>query len=134
MCLLRQNPSPFSHSPHSGPVVESETRWVLLWPQCVLSLSSHPCSCSKGAQPSAPLVCGEIEFLLAYSLASFALSKHLCLDMSTSTWAHLGLLGWLETPVEKAVAPHSSVLAWKIPGTEEPGRLQSMGSLRVGHN
>ena len=34
----------------------------------------------------------------------------------------------------KAMAPHSSTLAWKIPWTEEPGRLQSMGSLRVGHN
>ena len=35
---------------------------------------------------------------------------------------------------EKAMAPHSSTLAWKIPWTEEPGRLQSMGSLRVEHN
>ena len=35
---------------------------------------------------------------------------------------------------EKAMAPHSSSLAWKIPWTEEPGRLQSMGSLRVGHD
>ena len=35
---------------------------------------------------------------------------------------------------EKAMAPHSSTLAWKIPWTEDPGRLQSMGSLRVGHN
>ena len=35
---------------------------------------------------------------------------------------------------EKAMAPHSSSLAWKIPWTEEPGRLQSMGSWRVGHN
>ena len=35
---------------------------------------------------------------------------------------------------EKAMAPHSSTLAWKIPWTEEPVRLQSMGSLRVGHN
>ena len=33
---------------------------------------------------------------------------------------------------EKAMAPHSSTLAWKVPWTEEPGRLQSMGSLRVG--
>ena len=32
------------------------------------------------------------------------------------------------------MAPHSSTLAWKIPGTEEPGRLQSRGSLRVGHD
>ena len=36
--------------------------------------------------------------------------------------------------MEKAMAPHSSTLAWKITWTEEPGRLQSMGSLGVGHN
>jgi len=36
--------------------------------------------------------------------------------------------------VEKAMASHSSTLAWKIPWTEEPGGLQSMGSLRVGHD
>ena len=36
--------------------------------------------------------------------------------------------------MEKAMAPHSSTLAWKIPWMEEPGRLQSMGSLRVGHD
>ena len=36
--------------------------------------------------------------------------------------------------VEKAMATHSSTLAWKIPWTEEPGRLQSMGSRRVGHD
>ena len=35
---------------------------------------------------------------------------------------------------EKAMAPHSSTLAWEIPWMEEPGRLQSMGSLRVGHD
>ena len=39
-----------------------------------------------------------------------------------------------EDTVEKAMAPHSSTLAWKIPWMEEPGRLQSMGSLRVGHD
>ena len=38
------------------------------------------------------------------------------------------------TSMEKAMAPHSSTLAWKIPWTEEPSRLQSMGSLRVGHD
>ena len=36
--------------------------------------------------------------------------------------------------VEKAMAPHSNTLAWKIPWTEEPGRLQSMGSRRVGYD
>ena len=42
-------------------------------------------------------------------------------------------LGW-EDLLEKEVATHSSTLAWKIPWTEEPGRLQSMGSQRVGHD
>ena len=42
-------------------------------------------------------------------------------------------LGW-EDPLEKEMATHSSSLAWKIPWTEEPGRLQSMGSQRVGHD
>ena len=36
--------------------------------------------------------------------------------------------------LEKAIAPHSSTLAWKIPWMEQPGRLQSMGSLRVRHD
>ena len=39
-----------------------------------------------------------------------------------------------EDPLEKEMAIHSSTLAWKIPWTEEPGRLQSMGSLRAGHD
>ena len=39
-----------------------------------------------------------------------------------------------EDPLEKEIATHSSTLAWKIPWTEERGRLQSMGSQRVGHD
>ena len=39
-----------------------------------------------------------------------------------------------ENPLEKEMAPHASTLAWKIPRTEGPGRLQSMGLLRVGHD
>ena len=39
-----------------------------------------------------------------------------------------------EDPLEKKMATHSSILAWKIPWTEEPGRLESMGSQRVGHD
>ena len=40
----------------------------------------------------------------------------------------------LDICMEKAMAPHSSTLAWKIPWMEEPGGLQSMGLLRVGHD
>ena len=39
-----------------------------------------------------------------------------------------------EDPLEKGMTTHSSILAWKIPWTEDPGKLQSMGSQRVGHN
>ena len=46
------------------------------------------------------------------------------------TWVQS--LGW-EDPLEEEIATRSSTLAWKIPWTEEPGRLQSTGSQRVGH-
>ena len=42
-------------------------------------------------------------------------------------------LDW-DDPLEKEMAPHSNTLAWKSPWTEEPGRLQSMGLQRVGHD
>ena len=47
------------------------------------------------------------------------------------TWVQS--LGW-EDPLEKEIATHSSTLAWEIPWMEEPRRLQSMGSQRVGHD
>ena len=47
------------------------------------------------------------------------------------TWVQS--LGW-EDPLEKEMATHSTSLAWKIPWTEEPCRLQSMGLQRVGHD
>ena len=39
-----------------------------------------------------------------------------------------------EDPLDDGMATHSSILAWRIPWTEEPGRLQSMGSQRIGHD
>ena len=47
------------------------------------------------------------------------------------TWVRS--LGW-EDPLEKEMATHSSILAWKIPQMEEPGKLQSVGLERVGHD
>ena len=46
----------------------------------------------------------------------------------------VGLIPGLENPLEKEMATHSSVLAWRISGTGEPGGLPSMGSHRVGHD
>ena len=53
------------------------------------------------------------------------------LSTMRETWVRS--LGWKD-PLEKEMAIHSSTNAWKIPWTEEPGRLQSMGSQRVGHD
>ena len=50
---------------------------------------------------------------------------------STEMWVQS--LGW-EDPLEEIMATHSSILAWEIPWTEEPGRLQYMRSQRVRHN
>ena len=47
------------------------------------------------------------------------------------TW--IRSLGW-EDPLQKGMATHSSILAWRFPWTDEPGRLQSLGSQRVGHD
>ena len=53
------------------------------------------------------------------------------LSTTRETWVRS--LGW-EDPLEKETAIHPSTIAWKIPWTEEPGRLQSMGLQRVGHD
>jgi len=53
---------------------------------------------------------------------------------SIFTFRSCTIFHFIATSSEKAMAPHSSTLAWKTPWTEEPGRLQSMGSLRVGHD
>ena len=45
----------------------------------------------------------------------------------------IGSLDW-EDPLEEGMATHSSILAWEIPWTEEPSRLESIESQRVGHN
>ena len=53
--------------------------------------------------------------------------------LSTMQETRVRALGWAD-PLEKEMTIHSSTIAWKIPWTEEPGRLQSMGSQRVGHD
>ena len=67
-------------------------------------------------------------YSLVYSLVAQTV-KHLS-TMQKTRFQSLGR----EDLLEKEMATHSSVLAWKIPWTEEPGRLQSMGSQKVGHN
>ena len=66
-----------------------------------------------------------------FTPASLVAQTIKCLPTMRETWVRS--LGW-EFPLEKEMATHSSTLTWKIPWTEEPGRLQSMGSQRVGHD
>ena len=56
-----------------------------------------------------------------------------CLTMQETSEMQVQSLGW-EDPLEESLATCSSILAWRIPGTEEPGRLQSTGSQKAGHN
>ena len=68
-----------------------------------------------------------------YLLGKEQISK--CLDGCMHGWIHGWVCGWIYAVIDKkTMAPHSSTLAWKIPWMEEPGRHQSMGSLRVRHN
>ena len=60
--------------------------------------------------------------------------KTIALTRRTLVGKVMSLLFNMLSKLEKAMAPHSSTLAWKIPWTEEPGGLQSMGLLRVGHD
>ena len=65
----------------------------------------------------------------------FLLSSQHTVFYSCKQWKQCQTLFWggSKITVEKEMATHSSVLAWRIPGTGEPGGLQSMGSHRVGH-
>ena len=72
-----------------------------------------------------------IGYPLYYSWASLVAQMVKNLPAMRETWVRS--LGW-EDPLEEGVATHSSILAWRIPWTEEAGLLQSMGSQRVGHS
>ena len=62
-----------------------------------------------------------------------SLMAHIVKNLPAMQGTQVQSLGW-EDPLEEGMATHSSILAWKIPWTEEPGGLQSMGSQGVGHD
>ena len=72
-----------------------------------------------------------IGYPLQYSWASLVAQMVKNPAAMQETW--VPSLGWKDS-LEETMATHSSILAWKIPWTEEPGGLQSMGLQRVGHN
>ena len=93
-------------------LMDCSTPGLLVHHQLLESTQTHVHWVSDAIQPSNPLS--------SLSPPTFNLSQHLKLEEFKT--------------LEKAMAPHSSTLAWKIPWMEEPGRLQSMGSQRVGHD
>ena len=78
-------------------------------------------------------VCSFIEIIQLLSFSDWRISLSIMPSRSIHVVAN-SKIPFFFIAMEKAVAPHSSTLAWKIPWTEEPGRLQSMGSHRVGHD
>ena len=84
--------------------------------------------------------------MLIYDVQQSDLVLHICICFTKSIYVKLMVKRlpamqetWVrslgrEDPLEKEMGTHSSALAWKIPWTEESGRLQSMGSQRVGHD
>ena len=73
----------------------------------------------------------EIGYPFQYSLSSLVTQMVKNLPAMQEIWVQS--LGW-EDPLAEGMATHSSILAWRIPGTEEPGGLPSMRSHRVGHD
>ena len=85
------------------------------------------CLCSPGT------VCGVHIFLTNCRSERASLVAQIVKRLSAMQETLVRSLGW-EDPLEKEMAAHSSILAWKIPWIPESGRLPSMGSQRVGHN
>ena len=72
-----------------------------------------------------------VALLIRASQVALVVNTRLPVQERQETWVQA--LGWAD-PLEQGMATHSSILSWRITWTEEPGRLQSIGSQRVGHN
>ena len=79
-------------------------------------------------------ICFGYLFIIIYLLFCFVLSTCVQKETLKQGFKHKYFLWEVISETEKAMATHSSTLAWKIPWMEEPGGLQSMGSPRVGHD
>ena len=93
---------------------------------CYMCVEIHAC---EKARPEKIYTMG-FRVILSKLWASLVAQRLKHLTPMQETWVRS--LGW-EDPLEKEMATHSSILAWRISWTEEPGRLQSTGSLRIGH-
>ena len=105
--------------PSTTPGIHSDSRPSSQWCHPAISLSVVPFSSGPQSLPASE------SFPMSQLFAWGGQSRSLLVIYFIHNSVYMS---------EKAMAPHSSTLAWKIPRTEEPGRLQSMGSRRVGHD
>ena len=106
---------------HFRPQKKSHMTWNSLCPSLILLTSGHHSPKLDVYHPHA-----------SYTFMGFPVAQRLkCLPAMQETWVRS--LGQ-EDPLEKEMATHSTILAWRTPWMEEPGGLQSTGSQRVGHN
>ena len=113
---------------------------------CFFQFPSHPLDCGSFTSSKPAMADGVFSIIVSLwhnspvplltlknlpNGASLVAQRIKHLPAMQETWVRS--LGW-EDPLEKEMATHSSILAWRIPWTEEPGGLQSMGSQRVGQD
>ena len=111
---------------------------------CVGEGNGNPLQCSCQENPRDGGAWWAALYVVAQSwtrlkqLSSSSASRHCTIKTSSPThagmWKRQGKKACIEISLEKEMATYSSTLVWKIPWTEEPGRLQFMGSQRVGHD
>ena len=109
---------------------------ALIW--CSVLLGNHLFTPLKATDLPHRWVCGDapVPHLTSSDVFLTARNPNLNVHQDSSQTLRKNFVIWssLECPLEKAMAPHSSSLACRIPWMEEPGRLQSVGSLGVGHD
>ena len=128
--------------PHlNGPSYANE--YTRIWKAVYRVICSALYRDIAGTPPAWPPLCPVEKSTLSTTVGAPA--EMTCTQRATANFTSLqltissepyvpGVFRYIAVKLEKAMAPHSSTLAWKIPRAEEPGRLQSLGSLRVGHN
>ena len=123
--------------PSPTPGVHSNSSPSSWWCHPAVSSSVVPFSSCPQSLPTSESF--PMSHLFAWGGQSIGVSALALRDDYTSVYTQEDILRPIfiatrQVEPEKAVATHSSTIAWKIPWTEKPGKLQSMGSLRVGHN
>ena len=108
-------------------------RKMVAFSERIFALPSHPCRLWTFSRPGEPMSCLGSCCKVSRWKSKFLRKSFPGGSDGKESACNTGNLGWKDPP-EKEMATYSRILAWRIPWTEEPGGLQSMGSQRVGHD